>query len=311
MIKEITVANTVTNEQIEIGASVPYILDSIDWGSATVEQTSYRVPFQIGQFQTGENIGTRSVTITGYVLANNVSSTGKTWQQYFDDCEEKINENKLLIDKIFSVYYNVIIRAGEYTIEGRPTTSVKYSTSEKENNEVMCLFSVVLNCFNPMFKKETKQTELAITRGGVHFPIIIKEQNNIFGEILKRRSIPITNESDIDVGCRIVVSAISGEVKNPRLYIVQTEEYIEFEGIDLQLGDYITITTETGEENVILHNAKTGEEKSIIGNVTNGSTYFKIKKGTYDYAYSVGEQYQTSIGVTIEFEEQYFNLRGM
>ena len=311
MIREISVTNVGTGEQIEIGTEVPYFLESIDWGSAAVEQTSYRVPFQIGQFQTGETVGTRSITITGYVLADNVVSDGKTWKQYFDDCEERINENKLILDKIFSVYYNVHIKTGEYTIDGRPTAAVKYSTSEKENNEVMCLFSVVLKCFNPMFKKGTKQTELATTQEAIHFPLIIKEKNNIFGEILRRRSVSITNDGNVESGCKITISADAGIVKNPKIYIIQTEEYIQIEDVELQVGDYIVITTETGEENVILHDASERTETSIIGKVTNGSKYLKVKRGTYDYAYSVDEQYQTNIGVTIEFKEQFFNIKGM
>lgn len=311
MIKEISVTNIGTGEQIEIGTEVPYFLESIDWGNVEVKQTSYRVPFQIGQFQTGETVGTRDITITGYVLADNVVSDGKTWKQYFDDCEEKINENKLVLDKIFSVYYNVLIRTGEYIIEGRPTTSVKYSTKEKENNEVLCLFSVVLKCFNPMFKKGTKKTELATTQEAIHFPLIIKEKNNIFGEILRRRSVSITNDGNVESGCKITISADAGIVKNPKIYIIQTEEYIQIEDVELQIGDYIVITTETGEENVILHDASERTETSIIGKVTNGSKYLKVKRGTYDYAYSVDEQYQTNIGVTIEFKEQFFNIKGM
>jgi hypothetical protein len=312
MIKNVTITNKQTYEQIEIGAKAPFVLDSIDWGSASVEQTSYRVPFQIGEFKTGEVVGIRQISIVGYVVADDVTGVGKSWKQYYEDCEKKIEENKLLLDKLFSIYYNVSIETGEYRIEGVPTTAVKYSTNEEDNNEVFCMFSVVLKCFNPMFVKGgTKQTQLATTSGKLHFPLIIKHGGVVFGEIIKRRSVPILNSGDSDAGCVITIFADGGIVKDPKIYIIQTEEFLEFKDVTLRSGDYITVTTETGKENVIWHDASETKEINVIGHLTNDSKFIKIKKGTYDYAYSVDEQYMSNVDVKIEFEEQYFNIRGM
>jgi len=141
--------------------------------------------------------------------------------------------------------------------------------------------------------------------------LIIKHGGVVFGEIIKRRSVPILNSGDSDAGCAITIFADGGIVKDPKIYIIQTEEFLEFKDVTLQPGDYITVTTETGKENAIWHDASEIKEINVIGHLTNDSKFIKIKKGTYDYAYSVDEQYMSNVDVKVEFEEQYFNIRGM
>ena len=43
--------NTDTQEEIELnkGGNGRFVLDSIDWDMPTIEQETYRVPFQIGK----------------------------------------------------------------------------------------------------------------------------------------------------------------------------------------------------------------------------------------------------------------------
>lgn len=310
MINEINIRNMETGEQITMGAFAPFVLDTIDWGSSTVEQTSYRVPYQIGQFQTGAVVGTRQPSITGYVIAD-IDGNGKTWEEYFNEIKTEINVKKMKLDKIFSIYQDVEIEANGYRLIGRPKTSVKYSTKEKENNDVLCMFSVTLQCFYPMFKKESKQVQLAVTEDMLHFPLILKQSGIPFGAVIRKRGVNITNNGDIDAGATIVVTAENGSVDNPMIYNLQTQETIEFEGVTLNKGDVLTITTETGEENIILHDSSNRKDVNVLGNMKIGSKLFKIKRGTYSYAYYVSDEQEGNVNVLIKFEEQYFNIKGM
>lgn len=314
MIKQLSIQNMKTNDILEFVADKPpFIIDTIDWDMPSVSMDSYRVPFQVGTTLSGVTVGTRKPTVTGYITANleQEEILGMTWKEYFEKQEKAIQENKMKLDKLISVYQDVLIIVGEYFLKARPTQSPKYSTDMKENNEVLCYFSLEFECYNPLFYKGSKHVNLAAISGGFHFPLIIPPEKIMFGEIFRRQSINIENSGDADVGCIIRIKANGGVVKNPKIYNVNTNEFLEFDGVTLDNGDYITIKTDIGEENAIKHDISTATDISIIGNLKSKSSFFQIKQGSNFYAYSVAEDYVNNIEVTIEFTERYFNLKGM
>lgn len=314
MIKQLSIQNMKTNDILEFVADKPpFIIDTIDWDMSSVSMDSYRVPFQVGTTLSGVTVGTRKPTVTGYITANleQEEIIGMTWKEYFEKQEKAIQENKMKLDKLISVYQDVLIIVGEYFLKARPTQSPKYSTDMKENNEVLCYFSLEFECYNPLFYKGSKHVNLAVISGGFHFPLIIPPEKIMFGEIFRRQSINIENSGDSDVGCIIRIKANGGVVKNPKIYNVNTNEFLEFDGVTLENGDYITIKTDIGEENAIKHDISTATDISIIGNLKSKSSFFQIKQGSNFYAYSVAEDYVNNIEVSIEFTERYFNLKGM
>ena len=303
-----------TNDILEFVADKPpFVIDTIDWDMPSVSMDSYRVPFQVGTTLSGVTVGTRKPTVTGYITANleQEEILGMTWKEYFEKQEKAIQDNKMKLDKLISVYQDVLIIVGEYFLKARPTQSPKYSTDMKENNEVLCYFSLEFECYNPLFYKGSKHVNLAAISGGFHFPLIIPPEKIMFGEIFRRQSINIENNGDADVGCIIRIKANGGVVKNPKIYNVNTNEFLEFDGVTLDNGDYITIKTDIGEENAIKHDISTATDISIIGNLKSKSSFFQIKQGSNFYAYSVAEDYVNNIEVSIEFIERYFNLKGM
>ena len=314
MIKQISIQNMETNDTLEfIADKPPFVIDTIDWDMPSVSMDSYRVPFQVGTTLSGVTVGTRKPTVTGYITANleQEEILGMTWKEYFEKQEEAVQENKIKLDKLISVYQDVLITVGEYFLNARPTQPPKYSTDVKENNEVICYFSLEFECYNPLFYKGSKLINLAMVSCGFHFPLIIPPEKIIFGEIFRRHSIDIENNGDADVGCIIKIKANGGIVKNPKVYNVNTNEFLEFDGVTLDNGDYITIKTDIGEENAIKHDISTAKDISVIGNLKPKSNFFQIKQGSNFYAYSVAEDYVNNIEVSIEFTERYFNVRGM
>lgn len=314
MIKQLSIQNMKTNDILEFVADKPpFIIDTIDWDMPSVSMDSYRVPFQVGTTLSGVTVGTRKPTVTGYITANLEQDEilGMTWKEYFEKQEKAIQENKMKLDKLISVYQDVLIMVGEYSLQSRPTQPPKYSIDVKENNEVLCYFSLEFECYNPLFYKGSKYANLATISGGFHFPLIIPPEKVMFGEIFRRQSISIENSGDADVGCIIRIKANGGVVKNPKIYNVNTNEFLDFDGVTLDNGDYITIKTDIGEENAIKHDISTSTDTSIIGNLKPKSSFFQIKQGNNFYAYSVAEDYVNNIEVSIEFTERYFNIKGM
>lgn len=318
MIYEITITNVETQKSVNIKRDDGiYILDNIDWDSATVEASTYRVPFQIGTLISGIVVGNRQPSITGYIIADtkNIDTTGLTWKQYFEKQEEEINNNKQEFEKVFSVYQDVIIQVGEYYLKARPVSSVKYSNEETENNEVLCKFTIDFLCNEPMFYKQPKHVDLALTENMFHFPLILTENTKdkyvVFGNNIKRKSMLVTNDGDIDVGCKIVIKANGGTVTSPKVYNVNTGESISFQSIQLQDDDYITITTEVGEENAIWHVVSLNRDNSLIGWIESGSKFLKIRRGESFYAYESEAEDTGTLELYIEYTEKFFNVRGM
>ena len=316
MIHKVNVLNVVTNSGIIIDkeGNSPYVLDEIDWDSPSVSMDTYRVPYQVGETPTGVVVGTRKPTIVGYVIADmsTQSVLGMSWTEYYDLQEQAIEESKLALDKVISVYQDVRIEANGYYLDARPTQPPKYSNTESQNNKVLCYFELEFECYKPLFYQSGKTINLAMVIGRFHFPLIIpQEKKMIFGEILRRQSINIENSGDSDVGCVITISANGGIVKDPKVYNVNTGEFIGFEGVTLEDGDYIRINTDIGEENAIKHIADTAEDVSVVGSITKGSKFIQIQQGSNFYAYDVGEEYRNNIEVSVMFTEKYFNVRGM
>lgn len=315
MINRVNVLNIVTNKSIDIDkGGKEYILEEIDWDSPSVSMNTYRVPYQIGETLSGVMVGIRKPTIIGYVIADmsNVSSLGMTWEEYYKIQEQKIEESKLFLDKMFSIFQDVVINANGYYLNARPIHPPKYSISETENNEVQCKFELSFECYEPLFYKNSKTIDLALVEGKFKFPLIIPEKKGIImGEVMKRQSMNIENNGDIDIGCVIKITANGGIVKDPKIYNVNTGEYIGFENVTLNDGDYVTITTTIGEENAIKHDIGTAKDISVIGNITKGSKFIKVKHGNNFYAYEVSQEFKNNIEVSINFMERYFNVKGM
>ena len=315
MVNSVTIINNDTQETVDIkkdGTSC-FVLDTIDWDTIDTELSSYRVPYQIGEFYNGIILGTREPEITGYVIADKkqISKAGITWEQYYRLQEESINGLKQQLEKIVTLFSNLTIRANGYNLDCRLSQPIKYSMKEEENNEVTCYFTMYFKCFNPLFYLDSTFVSLASIDGIFHFPMIIPQSEGIaFGEIQQRASIEIENSGDVDTPCIIKISAI-GTVRNPRVYNVVTGEYMGFSGVTMSTGDIITINTNKGEENAIMHIQSQNKDVSLIGNRIKGSKFFQIVRGKMSYAYEVNEEDVNNVEVSIEYRQQYINLRGM
>lgn len=312
MIKEVTIRNVVTGEEAEISMfSSRFVLDYVDWDTPSVSQSTYRVPKQIGKSLSGVTINTRKPTIYGYVVADlsNTNVLGMTMAEYYEVQERRIEEQKQELNRIISVFQDIQIEADGYFLDARPTSPVTFSEKEEENNEILCAFSIDLECYNPMFYQDSKIVSMQSVEDKFHFPLVIPESGLIFGEVIRRQSINIENAGDAEVGCTITITASGGSVVDPIFYNVNTGEYIGFDGLTLQDGEYIIITTDVSEENVIKHgNART---ESVVSYLSSGSKFLKIAQGGDMYSYDVDEEHQNSIDVVVSYREQWFNIPGI
>lgn len=231
-----------------------YILNNVDWGVVQGTHHSYKYVNQIGVSITSTSLKERSITVTGWIIA---------------DTEEEMDERKQFLNRYFDPRYEIDVMYKNYFLRFVPDNTVKYGTSEKENNDTIVQFQIKGTCADPLFSEINGSKEtIAATIATFHFPLIVStnlyERGIVFGYRQPSLTAKVTNKGAVEVGMKIVFKAI-GELTNPRLIDVDTREFVAIEK-SMVAGEEIVINTNVGE-------------KSIQGKIGNEdySNYFMYK----------------------------------
>ena len=256
MVENIVFKRVDSNEELALSMTdTPfYILNNVDWGVVQGTHHSYKYVNQIGVSITSTSLKERSITVIGWIIA---------------DTEEEMDERKQFLNRYFDPRYEIDVMYKNYFLRFVPDNTVKYGTSEKENNDTIVQFQIKGTCADPLFSEINGSKEtIAATIATFHFPLIIStnlyERGIVFGYRQPSLTAKVTNKGAVEVGMKIVFKAI-GELTNPRLIDVDTREFVAIEK-SMVAGEEIVINTNVGE-------------KSIQGKIGNEdySNYFMYK----------------------------------
>ena len=256
MVENIVFKRVDSNEELALSMTdTPfYILNNVDWGVVQGTHHSYKYVNQIGVSITSTSLKERSITVTGWIIA---------------DTEEEMDERKQFLNRYFDPRYEIDVMYKNYFLRFVPDNTVKYGTSEKENNDTIVQFQIKGTCADPLFSEINGSKEtIAATIATFHFPLIMStnlyERGLVFGYRQPSLTAKVTNKGAVEVGMKIVFKAI-GELTNPRLINVDTREFVAIEK-SMVAGEEIVINTNVGE-------------KSIQGKIGNEdySNYFMYK----------------------------------
>lgn len=256
MVEGIKLQNVETRAVLTLDmVSTPdFILNSVDWGAVESTHHSFKYVNQIGVYVTGTSFETRSVTIQGWVIAEN---------------ESMMTIRKTTLNRFFNPQQAVDLFYKDYVLRFLPNTSIRYSTVIAENNEVICKFKVEGYCPDPLFGEQVEsKVAAASTQAMFHFPLIISETPNppggiIFGLRQPSLIFTVTNNGAVDVGMKIVFRA-SGTLTNPSLIEVNTQKFFKVNKT-MVAGEEITIDTIIGEKKI----------EGYLNGIT--SNYFKYR----------------------------------
>lgn len=256
MVEGIKLQNVETRAVLTLDmVSTPdFILNSVDWGAVESTHHSFKYVNQIGVYVTGTSLETRSVTIQGWVIAEN---------------ESLMTIRKTTLNRFFNPQQAVDLFYKDYVLRFLPNTSIRYSTVIAENNEVICKFKVEGYCPDPLFSEQVEsKVAAASTQAMFHFPLIISETPNppggiIFGLRQPSLIVTVTNNGAVDVGMKIVFRA-SGTLTNPSLIEVNTQKFFKVNKT-MVAGEEITIDTIIGEKKI----------EGYLNGIT--SNYFKYR----------------------------------
>lgn len=256
MVEGIKLQNVETRAvlMLDMVSTPDFILNSVDWGAVESTHHSFKYVNQIGVYVTGTSLETRSVTIQGWVIAEN---------------ESMMTIRKTTLNRFFNPQQAVDLFYKDYVLRFLPNTSIRYSTVIAENNEVICKFKVEGYCPDPLFSEQVEsKVAAASTQAMFHFPLIISETPNppggiIFGLRQPSLIVTVTNNGAVDVGMKIVFRA-SGTLTNPSLIEVNTQKFFKVNKT-MVAGEEITIDTIIGEKKI----------EGYLNGIT--SNYFKYR----------------------------------
>lgn len=257
MVEGIVLKNLSTNVTLELDkvTTLYYILDNVDWGQITSTHHSFKYVNQVGKYVTGTSLETRDVSVTGWVIAKS---------------EAQMTQRKNFLNRFVNPQQVMEISYKNYILDFLPDTSIKYSAVIKENNDVVCKFSIVGTAFDPLFRDAVEgKIEAASTTSLFHFPLMIGGKDLgyptvMFGIRTPSLIINVYNAGAVSTGMRMVFRA-KGTVINPSIINVETQEFFKINKT-LLAGEQVVVETVTGE-------------KKVVGSLNGGAeeNYFKYR----------------------------------
>lgn len=297
MVEHITLRNQVTGNVLELDkVTTPnYILESVSWGEVKGTHHSYKYVNQIGVHITNTSLETRDVEVVGWIVA---------------DSDAQMTNFKSKLNRFANPQQNIEVTYSDYKISFSPDSSVKYSATVAENNEVMCKFKIEGLASDPLFKDSVDTKVLAAsTKPLFHFPLIINKDDQspptiMFGAREPSLIVGVFNYGSVSTGMRIVFRAV-GTLSGPSLVNVLTQEYFKLD-TTLHAGDEVEIITTIGEKRVTGH--INGVNKNYFKYRDLGSAWLQLEVGDNMFRYDADSGID-NLEVYIYFSNKYLEVQ--
>lgn len=297
MVENITLRNLATSAVLELDkvATPYYILESVTWGQVEGTHHSYKYVNQIGVYVTGTSLGTRDVEVVGWIIA---------------DTEAQMTDRKSMLNRFVNPQQLIEMTYKGYKLNFLPDTSIKYSATIAENNEVMAKFKIEGLAADPLFKDTNDdKVSAASTKAMFHFPLIINKTDQkppviLFGAREPSLIVNVYNYGAVRTGMKIVFKA-SGTLTGPSLINVYTQEYFKINKT-MYAGETIEVNTVIGEKKVI---AKiNGVEENYFRYRDLDSTWLELDVGDNLFRYDADTGID-NLEVYIYFSNKYLEVQ--
>lgn len=284
MIESILLTNTVTLQSILFDRNdSDFVLDETDLGVVNGTHHSYKYVNQIGVYINSTTLEERTVSIKGYVIGDDYGL---------------LEENKSSLNKLINPMQVIeMIVLDKYKLSFKPDYSIKYSTTYKENNEVLCKFLIQGTCADPLFTTLGKQSAAIGTIPKFHFPLIIPQNKGILmGLRTSSLYLNLNNTGDVPTGM-VIEFTCTGNVKNPKLINIDTQEFLQIDKT-ISPGEKIVISTVSGEK--YIRGTLNGVESNYFKYLNFDSTWMQLGTGLNTLKYDA-EGNLSSLEVSVSF----------
>lgn len=238
MIKEITITSLSGRGSLFLKSKeyFGYWLGPVDWGQVQGRHQTYNYLNQIGESIVSTTVGTRSLSITGWVV----------------DGAGKIQDRCDFLNSFISPVEDYELGYNGKKIQFRPDISVVYSPEYSKNNEKVRRFLIQGTCPYPLFS-DSEDTEVAFDQTGKMFRFPTdwgQSEPLVFAVVGKAYNMAVNNKGGFSTGV-IVKVRFSGEVKNPKFWNMTTGKLI---GVNrtFSRGEQLEISTVPGSKRMTL-----------------------------------------------------------
>lgn len=299
MVEEITLRKISNSEEIHMDmVTAPgYILKSVDWGTIKGTHNTYQYLNQVGVSVNNTSLGARGdITIEGWVVA----------QQ-----ERDMAKKKMVLNAFVNPREPLEIFYGDYKIQFRPDSTIKYSINYSENNDVICKFQIVGTAHDPMFVDSLEsRLSFATTVAGFHFPLVISSElpkgGVVFGSRTDSLIATVINRGSVSTGMRIVFKA-KGSVSNPKLINVDTQEKLLISK-DLVAEEEIEINTSIGSKRVLGRIGETSPFTNYFVYKTLDSNWLQLAVGKNLFRYDA-DRGLDNLEVFVYFQNKFLEVQ--
>lgn len=293
MVEEIILVNEVLDTSLSVSMdSDDYVLESVDWGSIESSNTSYKFINQVGVYVTSTSLESRNISIIGWVVADSLKD---------------MKRRKDFLNRFINPLQRLILQYKDYQIEGIPQSSIKYGALYPENNDVMCKFLINLFCPDPTFHAQNPLTLfVAQWIPKLRFPLrATSKKKIIFGLRSPSTIATLWNEGALPCGF-IVIFQAHGQVRNPGLVDIQTQQEIRFD-YTMNAGESLEVSTIPNLKKV---------KRVFQGVSVNGfnlldlerTTFFSLRVGENFLRYSA-DQGIDNLTVSIKYDPRYLEVQ--
>lgn len=225
-----------------------YWLGPVDWGQVHGDHQTYEYYNQVGKKIVGTNIGTRPLTIVGWVVDGGAG-----------DLQQRCD----FLNAFISPVEDYTIEYKGKKLQFRPDDSITYFPTRVQNNHLVRRFLITATAPYPLFT-DAQDTASAFDSTGKMFRF---PQNFgrlapvVFGSQKKSYSVEVNNAGGFQTGMLIKLR-FSGEVQNPRVKNLTTQGMV---GVTRTFtnGERLEIDTSPGRKKMELI-TKDGETQNIL-----------------------------------------------
>lgn len=272
-----------------------YILDGLpDWDYVTANINYVGYVNQLGAQKTSVYLGTRPITIYGWVVANDA---------------QEMKERKKFLNSFINPFNDMRCEYEGYYIDFTPDKSIKYSKEYDKNNEVMCNFEIEGTCGVPLFSEiETTIIDQSSSYPVKVFPMEIDEAEGIIlglcGEGYTRT---IENTGDVETWFKLVLSPTTDPIHNPKILLKNTGQFMKI-STTVEVGESLIILTQLGYEQITLVKSD-GTEQDLMTKLTRDSDIFLFPQGENEMEISDDAGYLELVDFHIEFSPLYLEVQ--
>lgn len=269
-----------------------YWLGPVDWGQVQGQHQTYNYLDQIGKSIVSTTVGTRSLSITGWVV----------------DGAGHIQDRCAFLNSFISPVEDYELEYNGKKIQFRPDISVAYSREYTKNNEKVRRFLIQGTCPYPLFS-DSEDTAVVFDATGKMFRFPTdwgQSEPLVFAVSGRAYSMTVNNNGGFSAGF-IVKIRFSGEVQNPRIWNLTTEKCI---GVNRTFarGEQLEISTVPGSKHMILW-TEAGESVDLIKYRNYQTSWVQLQPGENTISVDCDDLNQrNSMDVTLYYTPLYLEV---